>query len=108
MQEDVFNRIRRDIAENNIVLYMKGSALFPQCGFSAAIVQVLDSLGVYYKDIDVLSDQVLSRGIKDFANWPSTPQLYVKGEFVGGCDTVRKMYAAGELQALLAEKKILP
>lgn len=107
MENEVFDRIRQDLAENDVVLYMKGSATFPQDGFSAAIVQVLESLGVKFVDIDVLSDPALRQGIKDFANWPSTPQLYVKGEFVGGCDIVREMHAAGELQKLLAEKGLL-
>ncbi len=104
---DVFDRIRHDIAQNDIVLYMKGSAVFPQCGFSAAVVQVLDNLGMKYKDIDVLSDPALRQGIKDFTNWPTIPQLYVRGEFVGGCDIVREMYATGELQQLLREKGML-
>ena len=104
---DVFDRIRHDIAQNDIVLYMKGSAVFPQCGFSAAVVQVLDNLGMKYKDIDVLSDPALRQGIKDFTNWPTIPQLYVRGEFVGGCDIVREMFATGELQQLLREKGLL-
>ena len=108
MENEIFDRIRRDIAENDVVLYMKGSAAFPQCGFSAAMVQVLESLDIKFKSIDVLSDPVLRQGVKEFANWPTTPQLYVKGEFVGGCDTVREMYAAGDLQKLLTEKKLLP
>lgn len=107
MQNEAFDRIRLELSENDVVLYMKGSSSFPQCGFSAAVVQVLNSLGVPYKDIDVLSDPLLSRAVKDFANWPSTPQLYVKGEFVGGCDTVKKMFAEGELQALLESKGLL-
>ena len=107
MHNDVFDRIRQDITEYDIVLYMKGSAVFPQCGFSAAVVQVLDNLRVPYKDIDVLSDPSLRQGIKDFTNWPTIPQLYVKGEFIGGCDIVREMYATGEIQQLLRDKKIL-
>lgn len=107
MQNEVLDRIRQEITDNDIVLYMKGSAAFPQDGFSAAVVQVLESLGVPFTDVDVLSDPTLRQGIKDFANWPSTPQLYVKGEFVGGADTVREMYAAGELQQLLADKGLL-
>ena len=107
MDPGVFDRISRDIADNNVVLYMKGSAVFPQCGFSAAVVQALDNLGVAYKDIDVLADPGLRQGIKDFSNWPTIPQLYIKGEFIGGCDIVREMYASGELQALLAEKGVV-
>lgn len=104
---DVFERIRHEIGQHDVVLYMKGSAVFPQCGFSAAVVQVLDNLNVKYRDIDVLSDPALRQGIKDFTNWPTIPQLYVKGEFVGGCDIVREMYATGELQDLLREKGLL-
>jgi monothiol glutaredoxin len=104
---EVFERIRQDIAENDIVLYMKGSAVFPQCGFSAAVVQVLDNLGLRFKDVDVLSDPALRQGIKDFTNWPTIPQLYIRGEFIGGCDIVREMYANGELQDLLREKGLL-
>jgi monothiol glutaredoxin len=103
----VFDRIRHDISGNDVVLYMKGSAVFPQCGFSAAVVQVLSSLNIHFKDIDVLSDPSLRQGVKDFANWPTIPQLYVKGEFIGGCDIVREMYASGELQDLLREKGLL-
>ncbi len=104
---EVFDRIRHDISVNDVVVYMKGSAVFPQCGFSAAVVQVLDNLHVKYRDVDVLSDPALRQGIKDFTNWPTIPQLYVKGEFIGGCDIVREMYATGELQALLREKGLI-
>lgn len=107
MHNGVFTRIRQDIAENDIVLYMKGSAVFPQCGFSAAVVQLLDKLCVPFKDVDVLSDPALRQGIKDFTNWPTIPQLYIKGEFVGGADIVREMYATGELQHMLREKDIM-
>jgi monothiol glutaredoxin len=103
----VFDRIRQEISANDVVLYMKGSAVFPQCGYSAAVVQVLNNLGISFKDIDVLSDPSLRQGIKDFTNWPTIPQLYVKGEFIGGCDIVRDMYASGELQDLLREKGLL-
>ena len=108
MENEVFDRIRCDLSENDIVLYMKGSAIFPQCGYSAAVVQILESMSVKYIDIDVLADSSLSKGVKDFANWPNTPQLYVKGEFIGGCDKVREMHASGELQDLLAAKNLLP
>lgn len=107
MSNDVFDRIRHDIANNDVVVYMKGSAVFPQCGFSAAVVQVLDNLHVTYRDVDVLSDPALRQGIKDFTNWPTIPQLYVKGEFIGGCDIVREMYATGELQDLLRKKGLM-
>lgn len=102
----VFERIRNDIGQNDVVLYMKGTAVFPQCGFSAAVVQILSQLGVKFKDINVLEDNEIRQGIKEFMNWPTIPQLYVKGEFVGGCDIVREMYAAGELQQLLESKGI--
>ena len=104
----VFDRIREDISQNDVVLYMKGTAAFPQCGFSAAVVQVLDNLKIAFTDVDVLSDANLRQGIKDFTNWPTIPQLYVKGEFIGGCDIVRDLYASGELAELFREKGIQP
>jgi monothiol glutaredoxin len=106
MDSAVTERIKRDITENDVVLYMKGTPVFPQCGFSAAVVQVLGNLGVKFKGIDVLSDPSLRDGIKVFSNWPTIPQLYVKGQFIGGCDIVREMYAAGELNELLDSKGI--
>jgi monothiol glutaredoxin len=102
----VFERIRQEIGQNEVVLYMKGSPVFPQCGFSAAVVQVLSELGVKFKGIDVLTDPSLRQGIKEFSQWPTIPQLYVKGEFVGGCDIIREMYGSGELQQLLNSKGI--
>ena len=93
----VFDRIKQDISDNDVVLYMKGSPVFPQCGFSAAVVQVLTHLGVQFKGIDILADPELREGIKVFSSWPTIPQLYVKGEFVGGCDIVREMFETGEL-----------
>ena len=102
----VFERIRADITGNDVVLYMKGTPVFPQCGFSAAVVQVLSHLGVKFKGIDVLTDSGLRQGIKEFANWPTIPQLYVKGEFVGGCDIVREMFETGELQEMLKTKGV--
>jgi monothiol glutaredoxin len=101
----VFDRIKSDIAANEVVLYMKGTPVFPQCGFSAAVVQVLTHLGVKFKGIDVLSDPAIRQGIKEFSNWPTIPQLYVKGELVG-CDIVREMFQTGELQQLLSDKGI--
>jgi monothiol glutaredoxin len=92
-----FERIKQDIADNDVVLYMKGSPVFPQCGFSAAVVQVLTHLGVQFKGIDILADPELREGIKNYSNWPTIPQLYVKGEFVGGCDIIREMFETGEL-----------
>jgi monothiol glutaredoxin len=106
MENVIFDRIRKDIENNDVVLYMKGTAVFPQCGFSAAVVQVLAQLGVKFKDVNVLEDADIRQGIKDFTNWPTIPQLYVKGEFIGGCDIVREMFATGELQSLLSEKGI--
>ncbi|MCU0839625.1 MAG: Grx4 family monothiol glutaredoxin [Rhodospirillales bacterium] len=102
----VFVRIRQEIDENPVVLFMKGTPMFPQCGFSAAVVQVLSNMGVKFKGIDVLTDPGLREGIKQFSNWPTIPQLYVKGEFIGGCDIVREMFSAGELQTLLDEKGV--
>ncbi len=106
MSNPVFDRIRDDISSNDVVLYMKGTPVFPQCGFSAAVVQVLSTVGVKFKGIDVLTDPSLRQGIKEFANWPTVPQLYVKGEFVGGCDIIREMYQSGELQELLVNKGV--
>jgi monothiol glutaredoxin len=102
----VTDRIRQDIGDNDVVLYMKGTPVFPQCGFSAAVVQVLSHMGVKFKGIDVLADPSLRQGIKEFSNWPTIPQLYVKGEFVGGCDIVREMFQSGELQQLLESRGI--
>jgi monothiol glutaredoxin len=102
----VHDRIAADIAANDVVLYMKGTAAFPQCGFSAAVVDVLKKEGIAFKTFDVLADAGLRQGIKEFANWPTIPQLYVKGEFIGGCDIVREMAASGELKTLLAEKGV--
>ena len=102
----VFDRIEEEISENEIVLFMKGTPVFPQCGFSAAVIQALTQLGVKFKGIDCLADPSLREGIKEFSKWPTIPQLYVKGEFVGGCDIIRDMYHAGELQQLIADKGI--
>ena len=101
---DVFDRIRDEIGKNDVLLFMKGTPVFPQCGFSAVVVQVLNHLGVKLKGIDVLSDPALRQGIKAFSDWPTVPQLYVKGEFVGGCDSVREMFETGELARLLAAR----
>ena len=103
---NVAERIKQDITGNDVVLYMKGTPVFPQCGFSAAVVQVLSHVGVKFKGINILEDPGLRQGLKDFSNWPTFPQLYVKGELVGGCDIVREMYENGELQQLLADKGI--
>ncbi len=107
MSQDAINdTIRKTITENDVVLFMKGNAKFPQCGFSAQVTQILDHVAVPYKDINVLEDDNLREGIKVFTNWPTIPQLYVKGEFVGGCDIIREMFQEGELQKLLQDKGI--
>ncbi len=106
MSNPIFESIKQQISENPVVLYMKGTPMFPQCGFSAAVVQVLSKLGVEFKGVDVLVDPSLRDGLKEFSNWPTFPQLYVKGELVGGCDIVREMFANGELQDLLRDKGV--
>lgn len=106
MQNVVHERIQKDIDNHDVVLFMKGDAAFPQCGFSALVVQVLSQMGVAFKDINVLEDNDLREGIKEFTNWPTIPQLYVKGEFVGGCDIIREMYESGELQQLFDDKGV--
>ena len=102
----VFERIRRDIEAAPVVLYMKGSPVFPQCGFAATCVEILSRLGVKFKSHDVLMDPSLRDGIKEFSQWPTIPQLYVKGEFVGGCDIMREMYETGELDHYLDGKGV--
>jgi len=102
----VFSRIQQEIDESPVVLFMKGSPMFPQCGFSAAVVQALSQIGVKFKGIDVLVDPEVREGIKQFSNWPTIPQLYIKGEFIGGCDIVREMAENGELQAALKDKGV--
>ena len=103
---DVANRIKEEITTNDVVLFMKGTPVFPQCGFSAAVVEVLEHLGVRFKGVNVLVDPAIRQGIKEFSDWPTIPQLYVKGEFVGGSDIVREMTEAGDLQALFKEKGV--
>ncbi|MBN9430934.1 MAG: Grx4 family monothiol glutaredoxin [Bosea sp.] len=103
---DIQTLIDNEVKSNDVVLFMKGTPAFPQCGFSGQVVQILDYLGVDYKGINVLADADIRQGIKDYSNWPTIPQLYVKGEFVGGCDIVREMFQAGEIQAYLTEKGI--
>jgi monothiol glutaredoxin len=102
----VHDRITRDIAENDVLLFMKGTPVFPQCGFSAAVVQVLSELGVKFKSVDVLKDAEIRQGIKEVSNWPTIPQLYVKGEFVGGCDIIKEMFEQGELEGFLKERGV--
>ena len=102
----VTERIRAELEAHPVVLYMKGTPVFPQCGFSARVVQILSHVGVPFKGVNVLEDMELREGIKQFTNWPTIPQLYVKGEFIGGCDIVTEMFQSGELATLLTEKGI--
>jgi monothiol glutaredoxin len=104
--QTVLDRIKGDVTANPVVLFMKGSPVFPQCGFSARVVQILTHLGVKFKGIDVLQDPSIRQGVKDYSSWPTIPQLYVKGEFVGGCDIISEMYESGELQDLLAKSGV--
>ena len=107
MSTDIRQRIHEQVTTHPVVLYMKGSLQFPQCGFSANAVRILNTLGVKELfTVDVLQDAEIRQGIKDYANWPTIPQLYVKGEFVGGCDIVREMFTSGELKEFLASKGI--
>jgi monothiol glutaredoxin len=103
----VHDRIQSEVSSNDVLLFMKGTPVFPQCGFSAATVGILSNLGVKFKAVDVLKDPEIRAGIKEFSNWPTIPQLYVKGEFVGGCDILKEMYEADELAPFLAEKGIV-
>jgi monothiol glutaredoxin len=105
-EEAVHARIRKTVTDNDVVLFMKGTAQFPQCGFSAQVAKILDHLGVPYKDVNVLEDDALRQGIKTFTDWPTIPQLYIKGEFIGGCDIVREMFQEGELHQLIHDKGI--
>lgn len=100
---DVLQQIDQTVKGDDVVLFMKGTPQFPMCGFSGQVVQILDYLGVAYKGVNVLDDEAVRQGIKDYANWPTIPQLYVKGEFVGGCDIVREMFQTGELATHLTE-----
>ena len=100
------DRIREQITGDDVVLYMKGTPVFPMCGFSAQVVQLLSQTGVPFQSYNILDDMDLRQGLKEFSNWPTFPQLYVKGDLVGGCDIVREMYQSGELQQLLADKGI--
>ncbi|BAF89436.1 MULTISPECIES: Grx4 family monothiol glutaredoxin [Azorhizobium] len=102
------DRINGLISENDIMVFMKGTPAMPRCGFSGAVVQILNTLGVPYATLDVLEDPFVREGIKEFTNWPTIPQVFVKGEFIGGCDIVREMAQKGELQALFSEKGIAP
>ena len=106
MANDVFERIQSEIDEAPVMLYMKGTAMFPQCGFSARVVQILTHLGVPFKTANVLEDMELREGVKQFSQWPTIPQLYVKGEFVGGCDIITEMFQDGELETLLKQQGV--
>lgn len=106
MDEHTKNQIDGEIASQDIVLFMKGTPVFPQCGFSAAVVGVLSHLGVKFRGVNVLEDDAIREGIKEYTNWPTIPQLYVKGEFVGGCDIIREMYETGELIEMLNTRGI--
>jgi len=99
-------RIEELVTRSDVVLFMKGTALFPQCGFSSQAVAILDHLGVAFETVDVLQDPEIRQGVKDYSDWPTVPQLYVKGEFVGGSDIMKEMFQAGELQQLLDEKQV--
>ena len=98
--------IANEVKSNDVVLFMKGTPQFPQCGFSGQVVQILDYLGVPFKGVNVLDSDEIRQGIKDYSNWPTIPQLYVKGEFVGGCDITREMFQSGELVQLMKEKGV--
>ena len=100
-ESKVFEQIKEQVSSNEIVLFMKGTADFPQCGFSAMVVGILKTLGVKFKDINVLADNNLRQGIKQYSDWPTIPQLYIGGDFVGGCDIVRELYESGELNNIL-------
>lgn len=102
----ITNRINDEISSSDVLLFMKGSPVFPQCGFSAAVVQVLNAAGVEFNSVDVLLDPEIRQGIKQFSNWPTIPQLYVKGEFVGGCDIIREMFETGELEQLFDQRGV--
>ena len=106
MANPTHDRIQSQITENPVMLYMKGTAISPQCGFSARVVQILTHLGVPFKTANVLEDAELRDGIKQFSNWPTIPQLYIAGEFVGGCDIITEMYQSGELKTALEEKGV--
>ena len=102
----VQDQIAKTVSENDVVLYMKGTPTFPQCGFSSTVVQVLDYLGADYESVNVLEDPEIRQGIKAFNNWPTIPQVFVKGEFIGGCDIVREMFESGELRKLMESKGV--
>jgi monothiol glutaredoxin len=106
LDEATKKRIDTEVTENDVLLFMKGTPVFPQCGFSAVVVQVLSHLGVKFKGVNVLEDPDIREGIKDYSSWPTIPQLYVKGEFVGGCDIIREMFETGELTEMFQTRGI--
>ena len=106
LDDAIKTRLAKEINSEQVVLFMKGTPVFPQCGFSATVVQVLSHLGIKFKGINVLEDPAIREGIKDFSSWPTIPQLYVKGEFLGGCDIIREMYQTGELIEAMNTKGI--
>lgn len=106
-QNPILKKIDEDIKTNSVILYMKGTKERPECGFSSVVVQVLKTLEIPFKDVNVLTDPEIRQGIKDYSNWPTIPQLYIKGEFIGGCDIVREMYQTGELQQYLKDKEVI-
>ena len=105
--DNIFAEIKKTVENNKVVLYMKGTKDFPQCGFSATVVQILKNLNVNFVDINVLTNPEIREGIKEFSDWPTIPQLYIDGEFIGGCDIVKEMFQAQELQQLLKDKKLI-
>lgn len=106
MSNPAHETIKKTVTENDVVLFMKGTPVFPQCGFSSTVVQILDYIGVNYESVNVLDDPEIRQGIKDYNNWPTIPQVFVKGEFIGGCDIVKEMFETGELKDFMAEKKV--
>ena len=107
MSDPAHAAIQETVQKNDVVLFMKGTPVFPQCGFSSVVSQVLDHLQVDFESVNVLEDNDVRQGIKEFSNWPTIPQLYVKGEFVGGCDIIKEMFETGELQGYLREKGLI-
>ena len=106
MSKNVQEYIKKEISESEVILFMKGTPVFPQCGFSSTVIQILTQIGLKFKSIDVLSDNEIRQGIKEYSDWPTIPQLYIKGEFVGGCDILTEMFQSGELNSFVESKGI--
>lgn len=106
MTDTAHDQIKKTVNDNDVVLYMKGTPTFPQCGFSSTVVQILDYLGANYASVNVLEEPEIRQGIKDYNNWPTIPQVFVKGEFIGGCDIVREMFETGELRTFMKDKGV--